>query len=761
MNNVSVSAISGPLPGGQEPSATTATDATGSFTLASLSAGSQTITFTLSGYSEASATANVTAGSITNIGAVSLSPNPTTGIIKGTVTDSSGGQPLSGVTITLEGSFTGSIITGNDGSFIFTNVAPGSITITTSKTGYNAVAGTGTVTVGGMLVFSPQLSATQPLPTTGTVIGKVVDALTNQPLGGVSVISSQLSATTTDTGAFTLSNVPSGNQTITFSLTGYATALASVNIAAGAINNLGDIFLSANPTTGIIKGTVTDEANGQPLSGVTITLTGSFSGTTATGTDGMFIFTNVPTGSVTLAASKTGFDPVTGTGTITAGGILFFNIKMNTTSPLPTTGNLTGKVYDGFTNKPIQGAAISVSGGASISADTQGIFLINDITPGTYQITISASGYTSQGYQVMILQGTTTDMQTIYLTPSPQSTTITGTVADASTGNPIANADVSIIEANSTIKTDSSGTYSFSFTGISLLEFTVKASATGYDSLQYTVTTAAYGTYTIDLALNQSQVSNIKITSLTTDKQSYPVDSFVAIAATLMNSGSIASNVVVNARIINQQGVILDVLPPPQSQITVNPQSSADIPLEWNTAQHSQGTYRIILAVNDLAQGILLDEKEITFSIEPAFSLTGAFLNATPTFTYTGKTETVKLSSSLSYVSNISMDMSALYTFKDPQNNILDQGTILISLPAADATIYRALAQITRAFATAQHSFSVIFSRNGIILKEVTTNFGVLSNIRINTQRSVTPLTVLPEATGKVKIIIELKGVEQ
>jgi len=81
-----------------------------------------------------------------------------------------------------------------------------------------------------------------PEPTTGTVTGTVVDASTNQPLEGVSVVSGQLSAITTNTGEFTLSDILEGSQTITFSLNGYTTATVTVDIVAGSIIDLGNIL---------------------------------------------------------------------------------------------------------------------------------------------------------------------------------------------------------------------------------------------------------------------------------------------------------------------------------------------------------------------------------------------------------------------------------------------------------------------------------------------------------------------------------------
>lgn len=89
------------------------------------------------------------------------------------------------------------------------------------------------------LYLSENRPVPPPPPTTGTVTGKVIDASTNQPLGNVSVVSGQLSATTTNTGEFTLSDMPSGSQTITFSLSDYATATNFLDIR----NNLATMVL--------------------------------------------------------------------------------------------------------------------------------------------------------------------------------------------------------------------------------------------------------------------------------------------------------------------------------------------------------------------------------------------------------------------------------------------------------------------------------------------------------------------------------------
>jgi hypothetical protein len=625
------------------------------------------------------------------------------------------------------------------------------------------------------LYFSENKPAPPPTAsTTGTVTGKVVDASTNQPLAGVSIVSGQISATTTNTGEFTLSNIPQGSQTITFTLTGYSTSTSSVNVFAGGILSLGTSLLSPNPTTGIIKGAVTDASNGQPLSGATITVTGSFNGSAITGVDGSFIITNITPGSVTVTASKAGYYAVSGTGTVTAGGNLFFNPQLSTTPPIATTGSLTGKVVDGSTNLPIQGATISIAGGPSITADAQGIFLINDITPNTYQVSISATGYISQTYQVMIMADVTTDMQTIHLSPSSQSTSVSGKVTDFQTGLPIPNADVYIQGAAISTKTNSTGAYTIN--NINLLEFSIKASATGYNSLAYTITATTYGAYTIDFKLNQSQASNLRSISLTTDKQSYSANENVLITATIENTGSTAINTIIEAQINDNNGNTIALATPanpnatnePFWVITVEPFSSVTVGIVWNSAQFKPGDYQINLKATVPAKhkdfyipGDTLAEQGLPISIQPFVGVSNSAIKLNPTFTYVNAAATLAINMGFTNKSNISAELAITYTIKSPSGVILNSGSVPVSLSLDIVTANIALTAFTYNFnETGVYPVDTVVYNNGNILATAGNKFTVLSNIRIEPSRSVSPQTVIPEGTGKVKITIELKGVE-
>ncbi len=213
------------------------------------------------------------------------------------------------------------------------------------------------------LFFSENKPPPPPVPTTGTVTGTVVDAATNQPLGGatITVVNSQLSATTTSTGAFTLSNIPAGSQPIEVSLSGYSTVAATVDMIAGAIINLGTVSLFVSSTTAIIQGVVTDAQTGSPLSDALVTVTGATTLTANTAADGSYKISNILPQTVTISVEKGGYFTVSASATVTAGGLLIFSPALSTRPPTATTGDLKGTVLDGVTNQPITGATVAAT----------------------------------------------------------------------------------------------------------------------------------------------------------------------------------------------------------------------------------------------------------------------------------------------------------------------------------------------------------------------------------------------------------------
>ncbi len=70
------------------------------------------------------------------------------------------------------------------------------------------------------------------------------------------------------------------------------------------------------------------------------------------------------------------------------------------------TGSLSGTVIDGGSGLPVEGAAVTTAPATQAAVtDSEGHFIIGDIDPGTYTVSVSAEGYASFSAAVEILPG--------------------------------------------------------------------------------------------------------------------------------------------------------------------------------------------------------------------------------------------------------------------------------------------------------------------------------------------------------------------
>lgn len=157
---------------------------------------------------------------------------PTTGTLQGTVTDASTSAALSGATVTIAGG--ASTTTNGSGFYQFTNVAPGTYSVTASATGHNSNTANGvSVTSGNTTTQNFALTASG--PTTGTLQGTVTDASTSAAINGATVaIVGGASTTTNSSGFYQFTNVTPGTYNVTAAKTGYNTGTNSgVSVTAG------------------------------------------------------------------------------------------------------------------------------------------------------------------------------------------------------------------------------------------------------------------------------------------------------------------------------------------------------------------------------------------------------------------------------------------------------------------------------------------------------------------------------------------------
>ncbi|PZR57046.1 MAG: hypothetical protein DLM50_06925 [Candidatus Meridianibacter frigidus] len=79
----------------------------------------------------------------------------------------------------------------------------------------------------------------------GSVTGRVIDAKTNRPINTATVsVGTTVTATTDTLGAFTLGNVPAGDQPVTVSAAGYVTQTVEAKVSKGQTTQMDYIKLT-------------------------------------------------------------------------------------------------------------------------------------------------------------------------------------------------------------------------------------------------------------------------------------------------------------------------------------------------------------------------------------------------------------------------------------------------------------------------------------------------------------------------------------
>jgi hypothetical protein len=275
--------------------------------------------------------------------------------------------------------------------------------------------------LGTALVSSPSPTSTvpsttatptaTPIPTassvasgaTGWLQGRVQDSTNNQGIVGALVQAAGASTATDSTGAYQLT-VPAGSYSVTASATGYTSQTQATTVVAGTGVKLNFSLRPITVSPGTIDGVVYNGQTGVGIGGATVSLS-PIGLVTITNGSGGYIFGTVPAGTYTISAGASGFHSASATVSVTSGHNSVVNLKLQ---PMATTGSLVGTVK-GSNNKGLAGATVTVSpGGLSTVTDSSGYYAFASLLPGTYTVTVSATGYLTQSATVTIQAGHTT-----------------------------------------------------------------------------------------------------------------------------------------------------------------------------------------------------------------------------------------------------------------------------------------------------------------------------------------------------------------
>ena len=423
------------------------------------------------------------------------------GRITGTVTAASTGQGAASVCVTATRITTPPIVfppsfsgcTNNSGKYSIGGLADGNYEVRFTPSGgsllgewYDGATSAASATPVTVLNGATISNIDASLLAGGSVSGTIRDSATGDPLPNAcadvytasDTSMAVRSACAGADGSYTVGGLPTMSAVVRFRLTpshvpqwfdGKAAASTATIIAVTSGEDTPAIDASL-VRAGTVAGTLTDHATATPLHGACATLyrsnTYEWVTSSCSGTDGRFAIAGLTPGSYRLSfqgpygsAFKSSWhngksewataDPVTVTGGATTTVDHAFR---------PIEG-ISGTVTDAATGLPLQACVSAYSNGSFVSSacsNASGQYAVA-LSPGTYRLEFRRSGYATQWFKgkadlasadtIVVSAGATTTGRNVQMVVGG---TVTGTVTDSATSDPIAGACVYAIPESGT-----------------------------------------------------------------------------------------------------------------------------------------------------------------------------------------------------------------------------------------------------------------------------------------------------------------------
>ncbi|MCF6137925.1 carboxypeptidase regulatory-like domain-containing protein [Pseudalkalibacillus berkeleyi] len=416
--------------------ATTTTNTNGKYTLTGIPPGSYTIEYSKVNYLTNIQSVSITSGVITR---KDVFLTELTGSINGTVTNSGGGA-INNATVLLvdtSGNIVDDTTTNIAGSYSFPSISAGQYSIQVTATNFQSATKGVKVTANNTSIVNFVLE-----PNPGTVQGVVTSEgslISGALVEILNTADSVVTQTTTNaSGEYVVDDLAPGDYKLRVSKELFMTEVLGFNLSAGETETL-NVELKPNP--GTLTGKVTDSETGDPLSNTTVQVTngtGVTVGTTMTDINGDYTLTRLAPGSYTVTFIAIGYGSQSIGAKIQSNQTTTLNVEMK-----QLVGAVSGTVTDTGTN-PISGALVEIFSNhiliASTSTDGNGSYIINNLTPGAYTVSVSKENFGTETVGASVLANEITTAN-VTLTPNPG--ILTGTVSTSS-GDPIQGAVITI-----------------------------------------------------------------------------------------------------------------------------------------------------------------------------------------------------------------------------------------------------------------------------------------------------------------------------
>lgn len=512
-----------------------------------------------------------------------------------------------------------------------------------------------------------------PPATTGEVLGSVVDDATNQSLADATiqiVENAALSTSSSAAGTFSLTGIPAGSYTLRVSKVGYDAKQAALQVVAGQSINLGAVRLKASSFTATVSGVIKDNFG----SFVADALVSVGANNGITNAQGQYQIAGISPSNATITASKVGYQNATATVAFEAGKAYIFSPTLYYNGYTPAAPSLKGKVIDATTNAAINGASVTL-GQITKATAADGTFEFSALTAGAFSLTVSANTYQSVTVTGSLVGGPN-DIGNVSLAKAAATSAISGIVADAATNAPIAGATVAVQGSALTATSGADGKYAIA--GIASTSFKLLVSAAGYLTSTQNVSLQQVGSAILDLKLTKSQPSGITLESVKTNKPTYLPNEELIVEVELRNTQTTATDVVVEALIIDAQNSVALQLKanakglganPPNLPISLGAASLRLVPMSKFLNRQASGNYTVVARVYD-ANGLVIAEGRTPFSVTAAAILGGGLI-IDPPLTQVGTNVPVRFTAQVGNVGNQAIpagDLELMVTLATPDN---------------------------------------------------------------------------------------------
>ena len=425
---------------------------------------------------------------------------PNSGAIAGQVTEAATANPISNAQIKV---FDRTILirtttTDANGNYSVPDLTPGNYIVTAVATSFQTAGEGASIAVGQITTADFSLES---IP--GTIAGTVTDSSTTDPIEGafVEVFDGPVligSADTDVNGDYTIPDLDPGNYTVVAIATDFQASFVGASVSSSTTTT---VDFALDPDPGTIAGRVTDASNGLPLAGATVEVFDSFIliASTLTDQNGNYEVPTLAPGNYIVVALETNFQTDISGAAVSSSVTTTVNFELE-----PSPGILSGKVTEAATGNSIAGALIEVFNGPILIdfalTDPNGNYTIPDLAPENYIVIANKDDFQVKFSPASISSNTTTVVN-FALETSPG--TISGTVTDSSTTDPIPNAIVAVFQ-NFTlitfISTDVNGDYTIP--DLAPGTYTVLANADAFRIAFSSDTVSSSSTTTVDFALD-------------------------------------------------------------------------------------------------------------------------------------------------------------------------------------------------------------------------------------------------------------------